>query len=194
MWKAPTSTFWQSFCSQELDKVCSQGKENSGSEEATWTRRHMGKKCHTLSRACTATSPEPGHISEAEAELRAEMILLLSFCGFHHSPVVSLPPIIFQLKCCLPLSQESFHILLTDQLLGIIPHLKAQNIHKHHLAPLYAPRLERRLAVLDGWLQKRKKKIHIPCCALPIPFHLNLLTSYGIGYLSLFWRKLRDAM
>lgn len=52
-------------------------------------------------------------------------------------------------KCCLPVSQESFPILLLDRLLGTVPHLTAQDTHEHHLAPLAAPRQQSRLVVLD---------------------------------------------
>lgn len=89
----------------------------------------MGETPQALTRACTATSPDPGHRLEAEAELSWS-----SRCHPVGSPVHSLS----RLRWFLPVFQESFHIPLIDHLLKIIPHLTARTL-KNTILLLFLP-------------------------------------------------------
>ena len=123
-----------------------QRSETSGREEATLTSRQVGKEPPSPLQSLASSGPEPGHRLEAEAELRR------SSCPSAHSSVVNLLAHHFSsFKCCLPLSEESFQILLFNHHLGVTPHLTARDTHKHHFAPLSVPRLEsKRLVILDA--------------------------------------------
>lgn len=139
----------RAFAPRDEIGVCSEQREQ---------QERRGDMGQTAPGRETHSPPEPALLAQSPGAAwklrRTELVPCPSIGSTFTSSQPTVRPL-SSVKCRLSVSQESFHILLLDFLLGTVPHLTAQDTHKHHLAPLAAPRLQSRRLVLDRWWWRR---------------------------------------